>query len=84
MKSHGKLSKLRILSVAEKQGIDTTLIQEKMHSIEVNKMLSKNHELARILEIKGTPVFVIGDKFIPGAIDLTSIKNIISEIRKGG
>jgi protein-disulfide isomerase len=55
-----------------------------MHSIEVNKMLSRNHELARILEIRGTPVFVIGDKFIPGAIDLPSIKNIISEIRKGG
>lgn len=55
-----------------------------MHSIEVNKMLSRNHELARILEIRGTPAFVIGDKFIPGAIDLPSIKNIISEIRKGG
>ena len=84
MQSHGNLSELRILSVAEKQGIDTTLIQEKMYSIEVNKMLSKNHELARILEIRGTPVFVIGDKLIPGAIDLPSIKNIISEIRKSG
>ena len=84
MESRGNLSELHILSIAEKQGINTTRIREKMHSIEVNKMLSKNHELARILEIRGTPVFVIGDKFIPGAIDLPSIKNIISEIRKSG
>ena len=84
MESRGNLSELHIRNIAEKQGIDTTRIREKMHSIEVNKMLSKNHELARILEIRGTPVFVIGDKFIPGAIDLPSIKKIISEIRKSG
>ena len=84
MESRGNLSELHIRNIAEKQGIDITRLREEMHSIEVNKMLSKNHELARILEIKGTPAFVIGDKIVPGAIDLPSIKNIIAEVRKGG
>ena len=84
MESRGSLSELHIHKIAEKQGIDTTRLREEMRSLEVDKMLSKNHELARILEIRGTPAFVIGDKIVPGAIDLPSIKNIISEIRKGG
>ena len=84
MESRGNLSELHIRNIAEKQGIDITRLRKEVHSIEVNKMLSKNHELARILEIKGTPAFVIGDKIVPGAIDLPSIKNIIAEVRKGG
>ena len=39
--------------------------------------------LADELNIRGTPGFIIGDKIVPGALDLDALKNMVAEARKG-
>jgi len=35
------------------------------------------------LDIRGTPAFLIGDRLIPGAVDLETMKRLIAEARAG-
>jgi protein-disulfide isomerase len=44
--------------------------------------LKANSDLAKALDIGGTPAFVIGDEIVPGAIDLASLKQMIATARK--
>ena len=39
-------------------------------------------KLADALDIRGTPAFVIGDKVVPGAADLDTLKSMVAEARK--
>ena len=81
MTSQGKLSEARILRLAKRVGADTTLIKKEMRSNEISAMLQRNFNLAQRLGVRGTPGFIIGDKIVPGAIDLTALKSLISEAR---
>ena len=84
MTSQGRLSEARILRLAKKVGADTTLIKKEMRSNEISMMLKRNFDLAQRLGVRGTPGFIIGDKIVPGAIDLTALKSLIAEARKKG
>ncbi|MDG2033778.1 MAG: DsbA family protein, partial [Rhodospirillales bacterium] len=84
MTSQGSLSEARILRLAKKVGADTTLIKKKMRSNEISAILKRNFDLAQRLGVRGTPGFIIGDKIVPGAIDLTALKSLIAEARKKG
>jgi protein-disulfide isomerase len=33
--------------------------------------------------VRGTPAFVIGNQFVPGAVDAATFKQLIGEARKG-
>ncbi|MCZ6862608.1 MAG: DsbA family protein [Alphaproteobacteria bacterium] len=44
-------------------------------------MIRRNHELARALDINGTPAFVIGDTLVPGAIDLKTLQRLVAKAR---
>ena len=39
--------------------------------------------LAGALEITGTPAFIIGREFVPGAADLEAFKAVVARARKG-
>ena len=82
MKSKGRLSEARILRMAGAMGIDSALIKSKMHSGDISEILQRNSDLAQRLGVKGTPAFIIGDKIIPGAIDLATLQRIVAEQRK--
>lgn len=84
MGSHGKLSEKRIMRMAESVGLDTAKIRQEMKSPAVEKALRNNFELARNLGATGTPAFVIGGQFVPGAVDLSTIKRLIADARKRG
>ena len=38
--------------------------------------------LAAALGIRGTPAFVVGDQFVPGAVDADTLKQLIASARK--
>ena len=80
MEARGPLTEQRILGIAQRIKIDVKNIREEMHSDAIDKILLKNQNLAKKLGIQGTPVFVIGDKIVPGAVDLKYMKKLISEI----
>ncbi len=58
-----------IKEVAKKVGIDFAKIEKEMNSKEITAQIQNNHNLARDLNINGTPAFVFGEELIPGYID---------------
>src|SRR6266481_6208718 len=46
------------------------------------RALSANKSLAKALDLRGTPGFVIGDHIVPGAIDLDALKTMVADARK--
>ena len=81
MSMSGKLSKQRIMRVVKSFGISEKLIKKEMFSDPINKILANNKLLARELGISGTPGFIIDTKVIPGAVNLSTFKKLVSEIR---
>lgn len=83
MEARGGLSEKRVITMAEEMGLDGQQISEKMKSPEVVAILNKNRELAGALNIRGTPAFVIGNKLVPGAISIESLRELVAAARKG-
>ena len=42
----------------------------------------RNMALASALGVRGTPAFVIGKQFVPGAVDAAALKQLIADARK--
>ena len=52
-----------------------------MASPEFAQQIRKNLKLADVLGIRGTPAFVIGDKVVPGAADIATLKSMLADAR---
>ena len=83
MAAKGKLSEDKVMAVAAKSGLDVERLRRDMAAPEIDDALQKNFKLAEDLGIRGTPAFVIGDRLVPGAIDLKTFQKLIAEARKG-
>ncbi len=81
MSSRGRLTQPRILEIAGDVGFDTERLVADMAAPEFAAAIERNLALARALGINGTPTFVIGDRLIPGAVDLDTLKQFIAEAR---
>ena len=81
MTEPGDMSDPHIRRVASEVGLDVDRLQRDMRSKEVDAMIRRNHELARALDINGTPAFVIGDTLAPGALDLKRLKRLVAQAR---
>ena len=82
MSSRARLNEMRILGIAEELGIDTDALQAEMKNPEIAAIIERNRALAEALGINGTPGFVIGDRVIPGAIDIETMRGLIAEARQ--
>ncbi len=83
LQSKGRLSERKILDVAAEIGLDVERLRAAMADPGVDKALARNAELARALNINGTPAFVIGEKVVPGAVNLETLTALVSEARGG-
>jgi protein-disulfide isomerase len=81
MGARGALSRKRIMQIAEISGLDMARLQSAMNSPEVAEEIQANARLAGEMGITGTPGFIIGDGFVPGAIDYSTLKRMIAEAR---
>ncbi len=68
MGHRGRLSEEIVLQRAQSVGLDIDRLQADMKSDEIQSYLDGNLELARTLQISGTPAMIIGDKLVPGAV----------------
>ncbi len=83
MQTKGRLGEQRILNIAAEIGLDVERLRAAMADPGIDKALARNFELAKALEINGTPGFVIGDRVVPGAVDLETLTALVSQARKG-
>lgn len=82
MESTGKLDRGKILEIAASVGIDRAQLEKDMEDPKLRQVIERNLELAAALGVRGTPAFVIGNQFVPGAIDAATLKQLIADARK--
>jgi protein-disulfide isomerase len=83
MAAKGQITEDTVYKVAGSVGLDVDRLKQDMAAPEVEQELKTNLALAEELNIRGTPGFIIGNKIVPGALDLDALKNMIAEARKG-
>ncbi len=79
MNMQGNLNEEKIFLMANDLDLDINKLKEDMNNIEIEKILEKNEELARKLNIRGTPTFIINGKLYAGALELSKLKAIINK-----
>lgn len=82
MSARGVLTKERILQIAKETGLDVAKLEKDMMTPDISAAIDRNLELARVLDVSGTPAFVIGDQIVPGAIGIDEFRKIIANARK--
>jgi protein-disulfide isomerase len=70
------------LAYAESIGMNKQQLEKDMNSPATTKELSDVRDLAQMLNINGTPAFIIGSKLIPGAVELKVLQDTIVEAGK--
>ncbi len=68
--------------VAGDLGLDPGPLAEKMNSDEVTAVIAANHELGTLLEVNGTPTFVVGGTMVRGYLPLEGMQQIVAEARE--
>ncbi len=82
MEFNGKLDREKILATAASVGIDVAQLEKDMEDPKLKQIIDRNMALAGALGVRGTPAFVIGKQFVPGAVDADSLKALIADARK--
>lgn len=80
----GQVTGEAALAAAQKLGLNPVELRLQMDTPAVTEVLARNHQLARALNVSGTPTFIIGDEIIPGAIGLEELRLRIANMRACG
>ena len=79
MSMQGNLNEDKIFQAASDLKIDINKLKKDMNNIDIENVLQENEDLARKLNIRGTPTFIINGKLYAGALELNKLKTIINE-----
>ena len=82
MNTKGRINENIIFKNAEEIGLNIDKLKLDMNDPEIQLTLKKNREVAKSLELNGTPAFIIGDIIYPGAINKIQLKKAIKLYRK--
>ncbi|MEM7613941.1 MAG: DsbA family protein [Pseudomonadota bacterium] len=81
LRHQGQLSQPVIDRLAEASGVDVSKMQALSRSNQVTQIIQANHQLARQLQITGTPTFVFGDQMVRGYLPLAQMQAVVTEQR---
>ena len=82
MSLKGRISEKEIYKIAKKTGLNVEQLKIDMKNPEIKNQLLQNREIAKLLNLNGTPAFIIGDIIYPGAINKNNLKTIIKNFRE--
>ena len=82
MKKKGRITEDVIFNIAEKTGLNINQLKIDMRSKEIENKLKKNRNVAKLLNLNGTPAFIIGDIIYPGALQKSNLKQMIKSFRE--
>ncbi len=82
MNARGQITDDTVYQVAGSVGLDVARLKHDMATPEIAHQLKANLELADALDVHGTPAFIVGDRVVPGAVDLDALKTMIADSRK--
>ncbi len=81
MKIRGRITEDIIFEIAKKTGLNTNQLKNDMKNPEIENKLKKNREIAKLLNLNGTPAFIVGDIIYPGALQKNNLKQMIKNFR---
>ena len=84
MRSPEELSEAAVMEIAAAIGVDTERLRQDMEDPAIESYLDETARVARALDIRGTPAFVIGDTLIPGTVDAAGLAAMVEKARSGG
>jgi protein-disulfide isomerase len=82
LRHRGSYDEATVMRIAGEAGLDAARLKTDMAKPEIAAMIDRNRSLARALSVTGTPAFIIGDKIVPGAADLETLKKLVADARK--
>jgi protein-disulfide isomerase len=82
MKYRGRLDDKTALKLAAEAGLNADQLKKDAAAPEVAKQLRRNAEIARALDISGTPAFVVGDRVVSGALEQNIFRQLFAAARK--
>ena len=71
------------LAVAKSLGLDNALVRKEMESSDIDAVLKRNYDLGRLLDVEGTPTFIVGATTVPGAATADQLETLVAAARKG-
>jgi len=83
MRVRGRVDDNQVFRTAKEIGLDIDQLKKDMERSEILEKLQKNREIAKLLNLNGTPAFIIGDVVYPGALTKENLKQIIKKVREG-
>ena len=78
----GSPNEASVMKIAAQVGLDIDRLKGDMKKPAVEEALQKNYALAQALGLTGTPAFVIGNEFAPGAVPLPRLKEMVARARQ--
>ena len=78
-----KVDDAQTLEVVKSLGLDPVQIQKEADGSDIDAIIKHNYDLAKELNLNGTPAFVIGDTLLPGAVELKDFQDAVATARKG-
>ncbi|QPC44744.1 DsbA family protein [Kaustia mangrovi] len=84
MKHRGEIDEDTVLKIAGDVGLDVEQLKTDMEAPEVKETIEQGYKLANLLGIQGTPAFVIGEQFVPGAMGREVLEGAIDAERQAG
>lgn len=86
MRLPGRLDEARVRDAARQAVADMTALERDLEArgAEIEAALGEATAQARLLRLQGTPAFVIGNCLVPGALDLTTMRRVVAEVRGAG
>lgn len=77
----GFASRETALSAAREAKVDMVRLEIDVASDEVSRTIEESRQLGQSLGIKGTPIYVVGNVIVPGAIGVEALKKAIQQAR---
>ena len=81
MATTGHIDETVIYQVAANVGLDVDRLRQDAKSPDIDKEIKDNIDLGNVLDIDGTPGFIIGNDITPGAVSLDDLKQMITAAR---
>ncbi|MCS6758745.1 MAG: DsbA family protein [Candidatus Devosia euplotis] len=82
--SRGKVDKQVALTAAADLGLNPVTLELDMSTPAVSSIIQTSYEIAKDLNITGTPTYIIGNEVIPGAIGIDELRSRIANMRGCG
>lgn len=84
MRLRGEPTEAALAAEMARAGVDWGRARVDMDRPEVAARIERNLALARALMVEGTPALVLGERLIPGAVDLAALERAVAEARARG